>query len=281
MPILARARRLLHPALLALLLPPALLQAAPEERWYQVEIILFSQNNPEYRESELWPADYTLPELAQSRELFTPATVSPLPQPFTRLAVEQLQLGQVAQRIDSATDVELQLHLGWLQPGLAAEQAVAVHIYEGMTEEPKVGEAKGDAVDEQLPRFDGTLRLILSRYLHLESDLLWREPLATQPFAISEEPLAPSAENSDTAQDGQPPAMADDITTPPSEEMTGEEMTSQEAAPNYQLFRQQQSRLMRSGEVHYIDHPLFGIIVQVTPYQLPETQKPVAAVPSS
>jgi hypothetical protein len=256
MSILARAGLAFNTALLTLLLLPSLLQAAPEERWYQVEIIIFSQNNPEYRESELWPADYTLPDLAQSRELLNPATVSRMPQPFTLVAAERLQLGQVAQRIKSAGDVELRLHLGWLQPGLAAEQAVAVHIYEGMP----------DGVKEGVPQLDGTLRLILSRYLHLESDLVWREPLAPQRFDLSERQLEQPAGNGNT---GDTSAGDDDITANRNDAMIGEE-----TAPNYQVFRQQQSRLMRSSEVHYIDHPLFGIIVQVTPYQLPEAAAP-------
>ena len=32
-------------------------------------------------------------------------------------------------------------------------------------------------------------------------------------------------------------------------------------------FRMQQSRRLRSKEVHYIDHPLFGLIVLITPYE--------------
>ena len=35
------------------------------------------------------------------------------------------------------------------------------------------------------------------------------------------------------------------------------------------LFRLTQTRRMRSGELHYLDHPLFGLLVQVRPYELP------------
>jgi hypothetical protein len=264
MPIPTRARRPLCAALLTLLLFPALLQAAPEERWYQVELIVFSHNNTEYRTSELWPADYTLPALEQSRELTrapaegTPAT----PQPFSLVAAEQLRLRPAAERIQNASDVGLLLHLGWLQPGLAEEQAVAVHIYEGMLD--GVQPAVAAAAPGELPRLDGTLRLILSRYLHLASDLLWREPLAAQP-------LTPGAESTgqydtvSTTDDA--PTLTDDGEAPMvTVAAMAEEYASEEATPRYQVFRQQQSRLMRSSEVHYIDHPLFGIIVQVTPY---------------
>ncbi len=34
-------------------------------------------------------------------------------------------------------------------------------------------------------------------------------------------------------------------------------------------FALRESRRMRSGELHYLDHPLFGILVRATPYQAP------------
>jgi hypothetical protein len=33
-----------------------------------------------------------------------------------------------------------------------------------------------------------------------------------------------------------------------------------------QSYRMQQSRRMRSGEMHYLDHPFFGLIVKFTRY---------------
>ena len=39
-----------------------------------------------------------------------------------------------------------------------------------------------------------------------------------------------------------------------------------------QIILLQQARDMRSSEIHYIDHPVVGIIVQITPYPLPAAQ---------
>ena len=41
-------------------------------------------------------------------------------------------------------------------------------------------------------------------------------------------------------------------------------------------YRMQARRRMRSGELHYIDHPLMGVLIKITPYELP---KPVPIVP--
>jgi hypothetical protein len=299
MSILARHNNTLRTVLLSLLLLPALLHAEQENRWYQVEIIVFSQNNPEYHESELWPVDYSLPDLTQSRELASPAPtdasqpVPALPQPFSLVAADRLQLGETAQRIRNASDVELVLHLGWLQPGLSEEQAVAVHIYEGMPQTtgsavnstlPAPGEPASTAAT--LPKLDGTLRLILSRYLHLAGDLVWREPLpagmtgfAAEQMPMSEGGELANAQPETTAANGNAVAMNGE---------TGEMSAGNEAMPadtadidllKYRVFRLQQSRRMRSSEIHYLDHPLFGVIAQVTPYELPQPKEIAAATP--
>lgn len=289
MSIFTQTSRIIHTALLSLLILPALLHAEQEDRWYQVEVIVFSQNNPEYHASELWPLDYTLPNLEQSRELVNPEPLNAsqpalLPQPFSLVSAESLRLKETARRMQNASDVKLVLHLGWLQPGLAEEQAVAVHIYEGMQEtatttatntkpaSPTVPPMLVEGEISTPPRLDGTLRLILSRYLHIQSDLLWREPLpASQLSFATEQPPENRATELDYTQ---PAAMANDGTLVMNSEtvnssQSGEvttEATADSSALNYQVYRLQQSRRMRSNEVHYLDHPLFGIIVQVTPY---------------
>jgi hypothetical protein len=43
--------------------------------------------------------------------------------------------------------------------------------------------------------------------------------------------------------------------------------------PEPMVFRLNQSRKMRSTEVHYLDHPVLGVIVLVTPYSENDKQK--------
>lgn len=240
-------RNTLHAALGALLLLPALLQAEEAERWYQVEIIIFSQNSPTYQKSELWPRDYTLPQLEGSRELQAARSAS-RKVPFSLVPKSKLQLGATAQRISKASDVKLLLHTGWVQPGLPEEQAVAVHIYDGMLSQNSEG--------APLPKLDGTLRLILSRYLHLESDLLLREPMpeVAQALPQPESPVGAATGASAISLSGGVPVAAGGTAAP------------HNAGPNYQVYRLEQSRRMRSGEVHHIDHPMFGIIAVVNRY---------------
>ncbi len=114
-------------------------------------------------------------------------------------------------------------------------------------------------------RLFGTIRLRRSRYLHLELDLLYRpepERLAAAwpqpPLTSAETETAPEAPTSPAA-----PAEAD---------LAEEE----EAAAADQLdpwsvngFRLHQKRRIRSRELHYFDHPLFGVLAQVRPVDGP------------
>ncbi len=232
---------------------PSLLLAQQDTRWYQVEIIAFAQNSAAYHKSELWPHDFTPPNIAKSRELArsrvdTTQASSQLPPPFSRITSSSLRLHNTAKRMEKAGDLELLLHTGWIQPGLPENKAVAVHLYEGM-DSGLAASAQGTP-----PRFDGTLRLILSRYLHLESDLIWRDPIE----AVNTPAETPAAENSNLSDNA----------------IAGTSMAADapvESAPletGYQVYRLQQSRRMRSKEIHYIDHPRFGLVVLVTPYNV-------------
>jgi hypothetical protein len=79
---------------------------------------------------------------------------------------------------------------------------------------------------EPLYEVDGTVTLTLARFLHLQTDLLYRR--ATN------------------------------------EDLPGDHVRTVEG----RLFAEShvsERRRMRSGETHYLDHPMMGVIVQVTP----------------
>lgn len=186
--------------------------ADDETRWYDVEVIIFSHNNQQYRESELWPIDYELPQTEETKTLLSARSGRSKPVAFAKLDSNSLRLTSEANRIKSAPDMELLLHLGWRQPGLPEDKAIAVSI---------------DGESSQ--RVGGTLKLVLSRYLHINTDLIYREP------------------------------QSDSSSQPELAELSFE--------PRYQAYHLKQSRRMRSRELHYLDHPLFGMAIMVTPYE--------------
>ncbi len=84
----------------------------------------------------------------------------------------------------------------------------------------------------------GDLTLQLSRYLHLQFDL-----------AIDEQPETPAEEST---------APLEALVSFPDSWGSGE---TQPLAPEYRIT---EKRRMRSGELHYIDHPKFGVLTRIS-----------------
>jgi hypothetical protein len=102
------------------------------------------------------------------------------------------------------------------------------------------------------PRFVGTVALSVERYLHLAANLVYRQPV-TQKAPV----LVPDLElwydrPYVTLREPQGPAYRLE---------TWQAMRG---------FRLKESRRMRSTEIHYLDNPFMGLVVVVTPVELPE-----------
>lgn len=283
-----------------------------DERWFQVELIIFAHNNKDALESEAWPTitGISLPEnlveLAFSKEtpdtdasgtpakkeprlVFQPVTQPttdssndlaseipkepvPPPVPFEMLPEKELQLNEEVKKLARSSRFESLLHVAWRQPTYDKDRAQTVLLYEGMTEPlpespdtragvkikkgTKASEPESTDIGPSSPRLVGTVSLSVSRYLHLAADLIYRTPV--------KERVAVPVSDLDLLYDRPYPTLA------------------QNQGPAYQLeqwnvihgFRLEESRRMRSKKVHYLDHPFFGIVVLVTPVELPEESEP-------
>jgi hypothetical protein len=125
------------------------------------------------------------------------------------LAPEELKLGTEYRKLRAISAYAPVLHAGWVQPGLPEADAMPFDL---------------KTLGVLNPR--GTVRVDLSRFLHITLDLTYQ---------------APSAGPTAGANDG-----LDEIAL----------------APQYHLSA---TRIVRSGELHYFDHPAFGVLVRVTP----------------
>lgn len=277
--------------------------------WYTVEIIVFENASEMGRQAETWPADPGLPRLADALELTADgmtledlARVAPeegrppaeggdagtetapdatpavtLPRAFRRLPPEEFRLNGAWQSLERSSAYRPLLHVAWIQPGFPAEQARLVHLRNdnaalgavsagvganpGAEPTAAVGIASpyaGNAPtlapriviarDPSRPALDGTLRVHRARYLHVQADLLYYRP-----------------------SDGgvpAPPAPSDRPPDSPDAAFIEQLLAEEQAAPR--LFRMTQSRRMRSKELHFLDHPLFGVLVAAWPLALPE-----------
>lgn len=114
---------------------------------------------------------------------------------------------------------------------------------------------------------DGTVRLVVSRYLHVHTDLHFTTPVEWLDEAAASAVTMPGAGAPDTPGDARA-GVAGAATAPRiARDADGQAMLS------YPFV---QRRRMRSNELHYLDHPVLGMLVWVTPRgdgdELPELE---------
>lgn len=240
--------------LLAVLCVAGIVPAYAADQWYAVELIVFAQRHPDAG-NEVWPDNPGMPDITSAQDI---PIVADKDAPLQPLPPDQFKLQAEAQKLtDDSNDYEVLLHTGWLQPGLLREKGIPIHIHTAVpaaTDTTSAPTSAGAAAptepgSAQAPRLDGVVTLTLSRYLHLDVDLVLRG----QPEEVS----AP--------------------TTPGNDSFFGTAPTQMRIP----LYRLNESRRMRSKELHYFDHPMFGVLAIVTPYDLPAATPAPAAAPAA
>lgn len=266
--------------------------AQDDAPWYQVEVIIFENraHNSYGPDAEAWPRDILIAYPMHSRYLLTPEELKQLEAmeqasnenmvrnetAFIDLGESVAQLNRAMQAINRERNMRVLFHKVWRQPVGNQENTPAV-IVQG-----------GNRYDEH-HELEGSLRVTVSRYLHLHADLWFTSFEAN----IGQEdtwwprlPVPPkrNLDPNSVEEFIQPDTNKLRSTTPPWQTAGNEnsnmrfglnssvEDTSnqQDTLKNYvtkEIATLSQSRRMRSGELHYIDHPKLGIIVRIDNYK--------------
>ena len=319
-----------------------------EQRWFEVEIILFSQPSAEATEREYWPTDISLAYPPNWVALQDPATLqntvaeaeseseseseaqlrgddnedpidpSHLPEKdlskdpldirvseptseidltqsaFYLLPEELRQLNDKAKHLSRSRKHRVLFHQAWRQPVLNSDEAPALLI--------SAGDQYGAHAE-----LEGTIELSVARYLHLRTNLwfsefshnygqergLWPE-LPTRPDLRDYEQSRLQAETLESAINTKPNHFSQFNLntenqsweqTAPQENINSEFLQDYQAPPNefdniidkpylpQRIALIKQKRRMRSKEIHYIDHPMVGVLVLITPYERPLEQE--------
>jgi hypothetical protein len=265
--------------LLALLLADA--APAQEERWYRVELLVFSQQAQGAGSGEQWVA---IPELAypeplrfliepgriaanlrayrgrssidgygrQIIDVRSPAGGEPdtggdaAGSAFTLLPASELEFRDKAVQMSRSGRYRTLFHEAWQQP--VGDKAAAV---------PIALDHSGDG--GHWPALQGSINLYLSRYIHLQTNLWLNTNGEYFPGAwrMPPPPLAPPSliVTGLPAQAEQPYWVTHEA----------ESAAPGAVYPYRHAVLLRQSRRMRSNEIHYIDHPLMGLLVKLTP----------------
>lgn len=277
---------------------------AKESRRYAVEMVVFSYEEKEEGLSESWPDDTQIEHPSAYLKLYdtsdintrllaktqpqtetqaqtdeqgvttmveVPVGVLPLNQrqradiannrqpDFFYLPKSKLRLTRQSNRLAYRKNFRILFHKGWNMPVYDRENSIPIQI-------------KGGDKYDNLFELEGSIRLSVARYLHLDTQLYLREFEANKSTTQSQDPnfdkllsqensSVAGQNNSSTMNQNSLPADQNSLSTPnPSLELLG--LRQYRVEHTIPLI---QSRRMRSGDLHYIDHPRFGILIQLTP----------------
>lgn len=252
--------------------------------WYQVEVIIFAQqdfykNELPRRDVKLYyPANYLyLQEAAAqtgtSGENFAQISAMMHNQaqtttsetgeiPYTLLAAEQRALNPDAHTLGRAPGYRVLFHQAWRQPVQNPKQTPWIIINGGET------------FDRHF-ELEGSLRLYQSRYLHLQTNL-WKvhyRPASSTTF--NESATATTMENRPWPQIPPVPAVAEPEITHSSQlfvraEQRAPFLTADPRPAPFEIAEVvtlKTSHKLLPGQLQYLDHPLLGVLVLVTPYK--------------
>lgn len=246
-------------------------QAKPagHEGWYQVELIVFARKNDTSQEH--WPSNIKLrypSDWVELKEITTAenSSIDLTKEAFYRLPESERQLNAQAQKLERNSRFQVLFHNAWRQVITNEKAAKSILIQGGQT-------------FGQHQELEGSIRLSVATYLKLQTNLWYSQfdlnvgqeqtrqwpELPKQPNFLAT-PIAGLSLDSSLELEQ---ALAVENQQWDNTLATPDNSNDPANSDNYltrQIILLQQSRDMRSSEIHYIDHPVVGIIVQVTPY---------------
>ena len=209
---------------------------------FEIEMIVFSRTQGMEQARETWPA---APRLEYPRNWVD----------FNSQNGESPRLFPVANQLDNKAAAlnrggyRVLFHRSWQQVLQQKRNAPAILVSGGNT----VG---------GLGELEGSVTLSVSRYLHLSTNLWFTEFAPRQDagaILLPRKPQAPVSESTDEPMGfGSTAASALPALQPA-------QVFASHVAPL------KQERRMRSGELHYLDHPKFGVLIQVRTVEQPES----------
>lgn len=256
----------------------AVAQTLPSsERWFQVEVMIFKNPALETDNPETWPA-YKEVEHPQSfirlqgiseiltknsdteldaqdtnntpensTELTAPLSTAGL-EAFKALSEFERQLIAEREIIENSRNYELLFHEAWNQPVPGRDEVVPIRI--------DAGERFGRQSELQ-----GYINLYVERYLHFSTDLSLIE------YRKSADPFSVIGEASQAKENFQLLSDFGGLSLLNADRLTNNQITrkSNEFFVSVKNASMTESRRMRSKQIHYLDHPEFGLLVLITP----------------
>ncbi|WP_022940808.1 peptidoglycan binding protein CsiV [Psychromonas hadalis] len=289
-----------YKTLVALFLSVASLSVQAEQRWFEVELLMFQRNVEMKDIKEHLSSQEIVINTDNSINLLKPATIEAciVDQPclhkknpvvitnavfdsagnnFQRLDNSHLQLVEQRKKLEKHHSFKPVFHMVWRMPMESGRTAKPIHLFAGNNlafniqkrQQAKIAPASSDPIStevfdseldtelietEEVPlltdkwAIDGNFNIYLDHYLFIDSQLIIRKEISEEIQQV--EMVVEMIDDENGVQ----------IATQSEAEAVVNEVKQQTVIKEI-LF--DQKRRLRSGEVHYLDHPLMGIIVQI------------------
>ncbi|OUS10146.1 hypothetical protein A9Q89_11585 [Gammaproteobacteria bacterium 53_120_T64] len=229
----------------------------PPQKWYRVEVIIFAQK-------DVFGDEISSRDIAMSY----PQRLIDLDDNhagFIALATSEQELGPDAYSLARTGVYQILFHKAWRQPGLKPHQAPWVNI----------------EVTKKNTALNGSLRVYLSSYLHMESNI-WQVTYATGPKSAKQPLLDDAALLEEGVLQGsvalsvlptpwpQPPVSplttSNDILVEHALKPVNPEPALLQPAPRdiEEIILLKQARRLKLNKLHYFDHPKMGILLKVS-----------------
>ena len=230
-------------------------RADQNEDWYQVELIVFSQQD--LYQNERHPTNITLeyPQNWQRLESDTSTSADnprPAEQSLIPLETKDFSLGPDEYTLSRAAGYRVLTHIGWRQPALGQAQSPWI-IVSG-------GHRHGNYYE-----LEGSIRLVVTRYLHIQADL-WKTSFASTPGTGGALPGNPGRPDSWPQLPVKPWLAALPVSgdASPVTTINTNSPADQRHPPIKKIVVLNQSEQVDLNKPTYLDHPEMGVLVLVT-----------------
>ncbi|MFT7422190.1 MAG: hypothetical protein ACI8UC_000250 [Psychromonas sp.] len=231
--------------------------ASAEERWFEVEVLLFQRNISIEKIAEKLSDDIIALDTSSSISMLK---VNAMDQPnpvvisaqqydhnannFILLDNSHLQLSAQREKLAAHAAFKPVLHMAWQMPVKSNNEAKPIHLFGG--ENLALGSQSGNKW-----AIDGNFKIYLDRYLFIDTQFIVSQK------TVQEQIKRPLADVQDSNSiDSENIVEITSLKREPATFIDDQKMVVKEA-----LFDQR--RRLRSEEIHYLDHPLMGVIVQI------------------
>lgn len=212
--------------------------ADPVQKVYQINMIVFQMADNSGLSSEIWPSSPPQPNFAQATDLAAPSLLSS--STYQVLSAKQFGMTNALTKLQNSGKYKVITSLAWQQPLTSKADAKLLHIFAGQAYDasgnpltnpsvtPPQDSSSTAAANGQTPakwQLNGTVKVWLDTYVVIDTD-----------FLLTENVPVMNSDAGDTSSHNQ-----------------------------LMSFALNETVRARSNEINYMDNPIYGIIVLVSP----------------